>query len=792
MRTHMKHILNRSLLISSAAGLAISSQLVLAQAEPTTAPSTQPTSLPATQVGNGKIPAEKINLNFKDALIDTVLDHLSDAAGFIVLKDKDVKIDQRITVMSRQPLTPDEAVALLNTVLKANEATAIQMGRVLRITSITNAKKSNIPVRYGADPTKVAQTDELITQVIPLTSVDAVKLKQDLTPLIGTTADLTSNASSNAIIITDTSANIRRVVEIVSNLDKRDILENSIKVKQLKFADASAAAKLITDIFKTEQTNQQNQNVQGPGAFFRALQQQGRGRGSGNQPQGSTEEGQTRAGRVTASADTRTNTIVVTGPADTLKVIDTVLEQLDANPASESTFFHYNLKNGQAARIAATLNSLFGNSSNGSVGNVAGTRQTSLVGSASRTTTGSRTGSTGFGSTGFGSSGFGSSGLGTGSTFGGTGPINRTSAGVTGGAVGTNVGSMSELYGQVYVVADTDTNSLLVATASRFEKQVKEVIEELDRAVPQVLIKVLIAEVSHDNTDDLGVDFSILNTRDSGNGQTLGTDFGVAAATGGLKVSVLEPHVTATLRVLSEQGKLDVLSRPYILASDNQLATITVGQEAPFITNTRITDTGGQLNTIQYRDIGIILNVTPHINPDGLVILDVAPEISSLTGTTVPIQAGVDAPVIAKRSADSRVGIPNGQTIVIGGMMEDKKTSTIRKVPLLGDIPVLGLLFKRTEITKSKTELLIFLTPHVAQQPAKLHNMSQDEMNGTKLTPNAVQPGTFDEHLKGMQRGKTTDEPNTDLTTPATEAPKRELERPLPGTEKDKKLIPTQ
>jgi general secretion pathway protein D len=344
----------------------------------------------------------------------------------------------------------------------------------------------------------------------------------------------------------------------------------------------------------------------------------------------------------------------------------------------------------------------------------------------------------------------------------------------------------------VYVVADTDTNSLLIATASRFEHQVKEIIEELDRAVPQVLIKVLIAEVSHENSDDLGVDFSILNTRPSGNGQTAITDFGAAAATGGLKISVLEPHVSATLRVLSQQGKLDVLSRPYILASDNQLATITVGQEAPFITNSRITDTGGTINTVQYRDIGIILNVTPHINPDGLVILDVAPEISSLTGTTVPIQAGVDAPVIAKRSADSRVGIPNGQTIVIGGMMEDKKTSTIRKVPLLGDIPVLGLLFKRTEVTKTKTELLIFLTPHVAQQPVKLHNMSQDEMNGVKLTPNAVQPGTFDDHLKGLQRGKTSDDPNSDLTAPETDPAKKELERPLPGTEKDKKLIPTQ
>jgi general secretion pathway protein D len=133
-----------------------------------------------------------------------------------------------------------------------------------------------------------------------------------------------------------------------------------------------------------------------------------------------------------------------------------------------------------------------------------------------------------------------------------------------------------------------------------------------------------------------------------------------------------------------------VLSRPYILASDNQLPSITVGNQVPFITNTRITDNGQTINTIQYQDVGIILNVTPHINPDGVVIMDVIPEVSQLTGTTVPISDQVSAPVIAKRSAESRVGVRTGQTIVIGGLMEDRKTSTVNKIPLLGDLPIVG------------------------------------------------------------------------------------------------------
>jgi len=135
------------------------------------------------------------------------------------------------------------------------------------------------------------------------------------------------------------------------------------------------------------------------------------------------------------------------------------------------------------------------------------------------------------------------------------------------------------------------------------------------------------------------------------------------------------------------------------------------------------------------------------------VILDVAPEISQLTGQTINVGPGANPPVIADRSAFSRVGIRDGQTIVIGGLMQDQKTLTVNKVPFLGDIPLIGVAFSRTQVDKTKTELLIFLTPHVAQAPDVLSPMSHDELRGTQLTPGAVAPGTFDDHLRGMQRG---------------------------------------
>src|SRR6185295_1506556 len=182
-----------------------------------------------------------------------------------------------------------------------------------------------------------------------------------------------------------------------------------------------------------------------------------------------------------------------------------------------------------------------------------------------------------------------------------------------------------------------------------------------------------------------------------------------------------------------------------------------------------------------YRDVGIILNVTPHINPDGLVICDVSPEVSSISDTTVPISSDVNATVFNLRSADSRVGIRNGETIVIGGLMEDRTTQTVSKVPFLGDIPWVGLLFKRNQLKKTKTELLFFLTPHVAAQATALKPMSQDESRDWKLTPNAVGPGVFQDHVRGLQRGGPATEPAfPDIVPPESTVPPPQPQQPQP------------
>jgi len=690
-------------LVLAAIGLGLLPMPQASAQEPTTRPAAAteppPAGAPTTQPTTATAPAGKgLLLNFKDASLQAVLEYLSESAGLVILNGTDA--EGRVTIMSRNRLDTEEAVALLDTILKDKGYTAIRAGRVLKIVPLAGAAKENLPVYSGNDPSSVPVSDRLVTQIIPIQYADAQKLMTELAPLISPTATLTANQASNSLILVDTQTNIRRVMQIIRALDGHMAAVAEVKIYQLKYADAVNTSKLITELFKQDQSRQQAQRVFMPFARF------GR-RGGGDQGAGQASQAGGRQQRVIAAADERTNTLVVTAPPDLLKVIDGVVEELDSDPTEEWSVFIYPLKNAQAENVESVLNDIFSQT--------AGTRTTGPT-----TDTGGRT---------------------------------RFLTARTGAQL--NVTALAgDLAGQVYVVADADTNSLLVRTATKHVDRVKQILSELDRATPQVLIKVLIAEVTHDDSLDLGTEFSALNLRFGTTG-SMTVDFGTSETSGGLLTSTMDADLAATFNALQKMGKLDVLSRPYILASDNQAASITVGQEVPVITSTRTTgETGQTIVTTRYEDVGIILNVTPHINPEGLVIMDVAPEISAIADTTVPISE-INATVIAKRSAQTRVAVADGQTIVIGGLMEDRIADEVRKVPGIGDIPLLGLLFQKKVQSKVKTELLIFLTPRVAQEPEKLKKISEEEEADSDAVREAVESGAFERHMRAMRRGAT-------------------------------------
>jgi general secretion pathway protein D len=191
---------------------------------------------------------------------------------------------------------------------------------------------------------------------------------------------------------------------------------------------------------------------------------------------------------------------------------------------------------------------------------------------------------------------------------------------------------------------------------------------------------------------------------------------------------ILGQDYQVTLRAIAQAGNARVLSRPSILARNNQPATIVVGQNVPLITSVQYDQFGNARSGITYTDVGIILRVTPFITSDGMVEMIVQPEISTVSKTeTVAIASGVSAQVIDKRSADTVVVTPDGQTVVIGGLIQTQKAESESKIPVLGDIPWLGAAFKRKTKSDLKTELMIFLTPHIVQAPSQLAALSESE-----------------------------------------------------------------
>ena len=648
---------------------------------------------------------QKILMNFKDAPITEVLEYLSKTVGLVIVSD--VAIEGRITVISQQPIDVDRAISLINTIIKVKGFAAIRMGQTLKVVELAAAKQMNIPVQTGNDPKKIQPNDDLVTHIVHVRYIDAAKLREGLLPLVPEYAELATNAGSNSLIITDTKANIKRLLEIISALDTQMAAISEVRVFRLVYADAENTADLINEVFDINKQQSSNNSSRNP--FSRMASFMGgrgggdRGRGGGDSSRGG--DSQTSSGpdvSVTAAADERTSTVVVSGPSDILDVIERVIKELDSNPDEERTIFLYFLKNARSDNLKEVLNNLFQEMEQINQDNAGNSR-------------------------------------GGGSTQGRGGSSNSSSS-------GTN-----DLSDEVYFEADEDTNALLVMTSSKNYDKIKAIIDELDKPVPQVLIKVLLAEVTVTNGLDLGMEFSVLNMRDSGGETLIGTEFVPDATGAGFVTKVLEGDLGVTLHALENVGKLNVLSRPYILTSNNQMARITVGNEVPFIRDTRTTETGQTINTIEYEDIGIILEVTPYINPQGLVIMDILPEISTTTADTVPISETVNAAVFAKRSSQSRVAVKDGQTIVIGGLMEDQETESVEKVPFFGDLPILGGLFKKTVKSKQKTELLIFLTPQVASKESDLQKISESERKKSNILNNLDQNSNLRVHIENLE-----------------------------------------
>jgi general secretion pathway protein D len=894
----------------------------------------------------------KIKLNFQDTPLQTVLEYLSETAGLTIVSDEPLT-NTRMSVISRQPIALDEALGLINSILKEKGLTTVLTGKTLKVVTLANAKKENLRVLTGNDPNAVVAGDEVVTYVIPVAHVTAAALKTNLEALRPEYASIEANEDGNALIITDTTANIKRLMQIVKALDTHMSSVAEIRVFRLVHADATVTANLINELFEQQAQSGSSRNRQNRGGnpFEMMMQMRGGDRGSSGGQSQAGQAGGSMNVQVVAAADDQTNSVVVRGPTDAMEIVQGVIESLDDTSARVADVRVFQLRYADATNVADVINQVFGDqasSSSRSSGGMGGmqfrgpfggppgmtqtTEQTSSVGvvaaadsmtntvvvtgpdavltviesviqkldakipnvadvkvfhleyadatdtaelinevfgeqssaSSSRSSRSSRNSQSQqvmFGMRGPGGPGgimggttqSSSSGMsdvsviasadmqtnavvvsgpaetlaivsqvineldvnpeqerrifvyplenanatnlmtilnnlftemasldaqgatsrsGTQQFQGGQQSQSRGGAATGGGTTSSSASNAdTDLSDETYFEADPNTNSLLCMTSTKNYEKIKPIIEELDKPVGQVLIKVLFAEVTHTNTMDLGTEFSMLNIRSDGDSTqsigifgkptTLTTEGGVSSPTG-LSVRTIEGDLDFTLRALQETGKLNVLSRPYVLTRNNQTATITVAEEVPIPTGT--TTVAGQSQvTIDYRkDIGIVLDVTPSINPKGLVNMTVVPKITTRSAEKVQVSETLSAEAFATRSASTKVAVMDGQTIVIGGLIEDQISETVKKVPLLGDIPLAGMLFRRTITDKSKTELLIFLTPHVAEKPELLTPISDLEKSQSTLNENRDIAEIFRKHMEAMRARptETTAEPN--------------------------------
>jgi type II secretion system protein D len=393
--------------------------------------------------------------------------------------------------------------------------------------------------------------------------------------------------------------------------------------------------------------------------------------------------------QLSITVDDRTNSLLVSGTPNYLDLVGTVVKELDLQEANQRDTYVYKLKNATATEVARVVNEF----------------------------------------------------------------VSEDQRKILETLSADELPSSSKLLErEVTVVGDQKSNTVLVNASPRYLEKVRSIIDELDIDPPQVLIQVLLAEVSLDTSDSIGPEFGIAKFGDFKAVAGMGGVPGIGGRTGNQLLGSLftnsgTPNVAIgsedfelLINALASQSRVQVLSNPSVMVENNSEGFIQVGETVRLPDSVSFS-AAGQQSSVTAEDIGILLRVTPSINPDGFVRMEIEPEISRLSLQTTQISENFNSPVVTRRRATTTVTVKDGQTVVIGGLISDRFERVDKKIPLLGDIPVLGALFRQFRENSSKTELLIVLTPHVVRSP------SSGGDGGAALTSEAVKKLTLPPEL---------------------------------------------
>ena len=635
-----------------------------------------------------------ISLSFEDAPLEQAVELYREWTGRTVIKQAD--LSAKITLKGRQ-LTKDEAKQAIETVLAMQGVALVPMGdKFLKVVPIANARQEGMEIKPFDPEKKYTEADQLITQVIPLRYVvfaDVQPLMQHLVHGYGKIIEMTR---INSVLITDTSANIARIVELVNMIDQpAEKIEP--RIYQLKYAEAATVSGKLKELVEAAKTKKGEQTVVAgvptiPGVI-RAPRAE-----TGEVTAAPEEQTEMIVGEVKMVADDRTNILIIFSKAANFEFFDNIIKVLDVPVDPAVTVEVINLEFAKAKDISGILNEF--------VGTAKVTEKTKVPGGSTGNAEGNKT----------------------------VDEVIQRTVQTTGREISPEAKSaIGRLSADTKILSDERSNALLLMGRKSDIEALKQVIASLDVMLEQVMIEAVILGVTLGDGIETGVkwvyDTQMIDpSRQAAafNGNTLdaNTNSIIGAFNGGLNYYGVFPQLDmkALISATKTDSKARILSTPVVMTTDNTEAKITVGEERPVISSSINSGTANYNNTgysarstYEYRNIGITLTVTPNINPKGFVVMEIT-QTADDVGGEVKID-GNDVPIVQKREIKATVAVQDRSTVVLGGLVRKDTSQTSTKIPLLGDIPLLGWLFSTHSNTDDRRELVVLLTPYVLTNP---------------------------------------------------------------------------
>jgi len=603
-----------------------------------------------------------IVFNFDNAELTDVIRNLAGQLGVNYMFDVEAK--GKVTVHTAGELYQKDLWPLFFQILEANGLTAVNKGGLYHIVELKDAARMPITSRIGSTAGELRPNKNMIIQIIPLKHIGASEIAKLLKPFISDSGQIISHDAANTLVVVDSTMNMAKILELVRSFDMSVFETMKHRFYPLEYVGVEETVKTLKEIFSVYKKN-----------------------GSGAQ--------------VSFVGLTRLNTVLaLSSTAETLDKADNFISEMDVpGQGNEPKIYVYSVEKGRAGEIAELLSQIFSEKASKTP-----SQETADASSDSqrnpfamgrdrdedqdRPKEGDKP-----------------------SESSGEGKSQPSSASGAASGAGGNAFSSGTLRGEVRITPDETRNNIIIEAIPSDYQIIQNLLRQIDVLPRQVLIKMTIAEVSLDEETELGVEWSYVKSDEDLSTSLLEATLGK----GGFKYTIGNTdRWTSALSALASENKVNILSSPSILASNSKDAQIDVTTEVP-VASSEYEYTSGESpvvsTDIEYRDTGVILSVTPHINEVGLVTMEIDQEISEVS-ESVQV-AGTTYPAFFKRSAQTTLTVKSGQTIVIGGLIKETNSNSMSGAPWFINLPVVKFLFGQKRDSLSKTELIIFISPSV-------------------------------------------------------------------------------